>query len=433
MHLYEAVNKAIEAHQSGHLDQAAAIYDSILTQLDKPNFEVIAGYGSILVAQEKFGLGIALLNTAISINPNHPLAWTNLGVALKFLGKDEQAIKAYEKAYALNPSMPEVLAGIAGYWVGKDDPKKVEEFSRRAVSIEPDFPAGRMHLGMALLEQGRFAEAWPHYEYRWETPERSRDKRPYKAPKWNGETVDVLAIHGEQGLGDEIMFLSLLSEARKRVGAVVIECAERLIPTFKASFNVPCYPDHASLIKAEGEPDAYISMGSLPKLLGLPDGKPYLRRRARKVGGRPRIGIAWKGGTARTGGSDRSLSLSALAPILNSVDATFVSVQYGDESVDVEATGYGLETGPRDFDSLHTRIAGCDMVITVCQTALHQAGAMGIPCVVLTPRKAPWVACNEACPWYESVEFIRQQVDGDWSHPIAETVALLKDKYRAAA
>jgi hypothetical protein len=196
---------------------------------------------------------------------------------------------------------------------------------------------------------------------------------------------------------------------------------------------VACYPDHASLIVAEGEPDAYISMGSLPLVLGLPDGKPYLRRKIHKVGGRPRIGIAWKGGTARTGGSDRSLHLSALSPILNAIDATFVSVQYGDESVDIEAAGYGLETGPRDFDSLHTRIAGCDFIVTVCQTALHQAGAMGVPCVVLTPRKAPWVACEETCPWYESVEFIRQQVDGDWSHPIEETVALLKDRYRAAA
>lgn len=434
----EAIAQAIAHHERGETETAASIYDQLLCQLEKPDPNVIFGYGTILVAQQKFGLGITLLQTALRIYDKNPIGWSNLGVAFKFIGRDDLALNAYDRAYALDPNMPEVLAGIAGYWIGKDDPIRVEEFSRQAIALcapgAKAFNAASMHLGMALLEQGRFEEAWPHYEYRWETPEKINDKRPYKAPRWTGEAVGTLAIHGEQGLGDEIMFMSLLRLAQRRgVGRVIVECADRLLVLFRNSFGVACYHNHASLIAAEGEPDAYIPMGSLPLLLGLPDGKPYMRRVAHGLGGKPRIGVAWRGGTYRTGGNDRSLTLSMLAPIFNEIDAKFVSVQYGDDSVDVEAIGYGLSIGPRDFDSLQARIASCDMIITVCQTALHQAGAMGVPCLVMVPRRAPWVACGETMPWYNSVRLIRQDVAGEWAAVVDKVCAVLKETYARAA
>jgi hypothetical protein len=74
----------------------------------------------------------------------------------------------------------------------------------------------------------------------------------------------------------------------------------------------------------------------------------------------------------------------------------------------------------------------CDLVITVCQTALHQAGAMGVPCWVLTPRKAPWVCCTDPMPWYNSVKIMRQEIDGEWI-PVIDRVATELKKRRASA
>ncbi len=401
----------------------------MLGKLDAPDPNILFGYGSVFIQKSQYGLGIFMLRAALGLGIDHVGVWTNLGFAYKMIDRDDLALQCYSKANELDPTAPEPLASLAGFWINKDAPEKVVDFATDALQRDPLSPAGNMHMALGLLEQGKFEEAWKHYEARWETLDRIKDKRPYKAPKWKGEWINTLAIHGEQGLGDEIMFMSLFPRVAKLADNIVIECAERLIPTFRLAFGVPCYKDHASLIDACGEPDAYVAMGSLPGILGLPDGKPYLPRGIRFVNDRPRIGIAWRGGTDRTNKDDRSLKLSDLAPIFSAIEADFVSVQYGSDEMDAEALEAGIEIGARDFDSLHKRIATCDLVITVCQTALHQAGAMGVPCWVLTPRKSPWPCRFDTMPWYNSVRMIRQEIAGEWAPVIERVVSELKAKY----
>lgn len=428
-----AVEEAIKFYREGKIDIAASIYDQILCQIDKPDVNVLFGYGSILVGQEKYGLGISLIQQGLAIYDKYPLAWCNLGVAYKHIGRDDLAENAYQKALALAPGMPEVLAGLGGLYINKARAQEAEAWSRKALTINPDLPAARMNLGVALLEQGRFEEAWPHYEGRWDSLDRMKDKRPYTAPRWNGEPVKVLAIHGEQGLGDEILFMSLFARAKARAQHIVIECADRLVPIFEDSFGAPCYPNHEALIAAAGEPDAYIPMASLPLVLGLPDGKPFLKRPNRTRTGKPVIGIAWRGGTVKTNHRDRTIDLADFAPIRSALDAEFVSLQYGGDEVDAEAHAHGLITGNRDFPALQHRIGICDLVITVCQTAVHQAGAMGVPCWVLTPRHAAWrYSGADMMPWYESIRLFKQDHQDDGWKGVISTVVHELGKMQAS-
>ncbi len=422
----ELINQAFDYHRVGDFDKAAWTYDRILAQMTAADPNLLYGYGSLLVERESYGLGIMLLKTCAKQFPDYmPAAtWTNMAVGFKFLGMDDAALEAWGRAAEIEPDSPQVLAGLAGYWLNRDESVKAEMLARQVIERHPTEPASNMHLAMALLEQGRFDEAWPHYEYRWEAINRRKDKRPYKAPMWDGSPVDVLAIHGEQGLGDEILFMSCFREAQKRANRVVIECATRLVPLFWESFGVPCHATHDELIALHGEPSAYISMGSLPRLVGLPDGKPFLRRPMRfGRTDKPTIGIAWRGGMERTNQSDRSLGLADLRPILDAIDADFVSVQYGNEEIEREAKSFGLRTTERDFDTLNGAIASCDLVISVCQTAVHVAGGMGVPCWVLTPRKAAWRYCGQnMMPWYEDVRLFRQRTAGDWTD-VVEIIA----------
>lgn len=432
MDLKQAIEKAFSYHRAGDLKIAESIYDQLLCQINAPDANIMFGYGTLLVSQQKYGLGLALLHAAMQSAPDFAPGWTNIACAYKHLGKDALAMEAYDKAFALEPNQPDILAGLAGFWVNKGDAAKVIDYASRALAFDPNHAAAHMHMGLGLLEQGRHAEAWPHYEHRWSTVERLTDRRPYKAPLWEGKPIKTLAIHGEQGLGDEILFMSLLSKARPLAENIIIECAERLIPTFQTSFGLPCYKDHQSLISAHGEPDAYIPMASLPGILGLPDGRPFLRRERLFVPGpRPRIGIAWKGGTVRTNHRDRSLGLDDLAPILDLKGFDFVPVQYGDGSENLHL--YGMFNLRTDFDSIHARIAGCDLVISVCQTAVHQAGAMGVDCWTLVPERAAWRYCGtDMRPWYNSVKFFRQE-GSSWEVPIQMIAASLKERYALAA
>ena len=53
----------------------------------------------------------------------------------------------------------------------------------------------------SLLRQGRYADGWDEYEWRWRTlPHR------FEQPEWAGQSLtdETLLVHAEQGLGDAI-------------------------------------------------------------------------------------------------------------------------------------------------------------------------------------------------------------------------------------
>jgi protein O-GlcNAc transferase len=96
---------------------------------------------------------------ALSLNPNIPEALSNLGLALKALGKADAAIARYEQALALKPDAPEILCNLG--IVLKDRGRIDEAITcyHKALAFKPDYPAALSNLGNALRDQGRFDEA----------------------------------------------------------------------------------------------------------------------------------------------------------------------------------------------------------------------------------------------------------------------------------
>lgn len=419
----EIIKQAVGLFNAGRLDEAGEIYERLLAFIDEPEFNILLGLGTIYASQARHGLGIHFIRQALAINDEFPQPWNNLGLALKSVGRDQASLECYERVIAIDPKNPEGLCNLAGWHVNRGEPAKVIDFARKALAVSPELPDAHLHLALGLLEAARYAEAWPHYEYRWSIREKLKDRRPYNAPRWTGETVGTLAIHGEQGLGDEIMFMGCFQEAAKRARRVVVECAGRLIPLFQSSFDAAFYPDHARLIEFEGEPDAYAAMGSLPGIVGMPDGLQYLRASPSDRSQAFRVGIAWRGGSEKTNKRERSLKPEQLCPIIEAFPAAeFVSVQYGDPfETGSRAQNLGIKARPTDFDTIVADIASCDLVISVCQTAVHLAGAMGIPCWVLTPKAHAWryAGGGEEMAWYKSVRLIRQGDDEQWGPVIA--------------
>lgn len=436
------IEDAFGLHRAGNLEGAARIYDKVLGFSDARNLTALHHMAGFLASDQWYGAAMALNMRVLHEAPEHVESWCNLGICLYRLGRQKAAEAAYREGMRINPEAEEILANYSGCLVNTGRPDDLIDIARECVRLYPENAQGHQHLALGLLEQGRYQEAWEHYEWRWRLPENAKNRRPYKAPLWDGRKVGTLAIHGEQGLGDEIMFMSCLRNVAPRCGKVVIEAAKRLVSTFAAALGLPVaspvYPDHASLIAAEGEPDAYIPMGSLPGVVGLPDGRPYLPRPVRSGNGRPRVGIAWRGGTDKTHKRARTLKLAELAPILAVPGIEFVSVQYGDGGEVDEANLHGLGWDPlgRDFDRAMVAIGSCDLIITVQQTAVHQAGAMGIPCWVLTPRATSWQfteAHGDRMIWWDSVRLFRQGDDAKWEPVVERIAAELRNQYALAA
>jgi ADP-heptose:LPS heptosyltransferase len=74
----------------------------------------------------------------------------------------------------------------------------------------------------------------------------------------------------------------------------------------------------------------------------------------------------------------------------------------------------------RDIDDLAALICACDLVISIDNFTVHLAGSLGIDTRVLLPRVADerWGLNTNDSYWYDSLTLYRQEVQGDWSHPL---------------
>jgi polysaccharide pyruvyl transferase WcaK-like protein len=188
--------------------------------------------------------------------------------------------------------------------------------------------------------------------------------------------------------------------------------------------------------------DCRLPIGDLPRL--VPDLVPrpgWLRadpvRRARwrerleQLGPGPRVGIAWRGGaTARTRAA-RSVPLAEFAALCAAGAARFVSLQYGEVTADLAAAPRRLrerltvfaDLDPlRDLEDLFALMSELDLVITVDNSTVHVAGALGVPAWLLLPALADWrwPTDGTGSRWYASVRLHRPASGGSrgWREPL---------------
>ena len=421
-------------------------------------------------------LGIMLLHAVTEAHPEFAPGWGALGVALKKEQHESQAVAAFERAEALmldesaRASRVDIIANLAGCYINTGDPGTALRHTDRGLALSPAHAALRWHKALALLELQRWGEAWPLHEARMDGEAGCTFKHrtyPGDPPYWDGKSAGLIAVHGEQGLGDEIMFASCLPDAFAVPGTQwVIEPNPRLQGLFARSFQqarvVGTHKRDGSDSLRDGERfDFKIALGSLPKFFRRAEpfpGKPYLvadpvrqetyRQKLAALPNRPNIGITWQGGARTTRVDLRSVMLGDVWLPLLRQDVNWISLQYSrlaaDECLAFEdKSGIKIHhwpeaaTGGDDMDDQAALVAGLDMCVMVCQTGVHVAGALGVPTLVLTPSGPSWrYGVTGNMPWYDSVS-LRRRVKGEpWSEVIervaAEVDAVLA-KHREAA
>ena len=70
----------------------------------------------------------------------------------------------------------------------------------------------------------------------------------------------------------------------------------------------------------------------------------------------------------------------------------------------------------KDLDGFAALIEACDLVISIDNSTVHFAGALGKPVWVLLPFKADWrwMINRHDSVWYPSVKLYRQTNRDDW-------------------
>lgn len=417
--LQAAYQHAVKLHNSGKVQEAIPLYDRLLPFMHE-NAHALYAAGSAHAQVGHYGLATVLLERSVTLDSSNYEALINLGLSYRSVGLIDKSVGIYKRVLGMN--LPEdakvgLYGNLSGCYVNEGRPEEAIKWADMGLAIR-ETPQLHNHRALALLELGRYREGFEEYEYRFELPEFT--KRDYKGvPKWDGGKVGKLAIHGEQGLGDEILFMTQMKKVLPLADEIHVECASRLVGLLRHSFRehpqVKFYPEHSALMKAGIALDAWTAMGSLPITLWPFERNAYLQS-SRKFGRgtAKRIGVSWRGGTLKTHEYYRNAPIESWKVLVDSLRAKgveVISLQYG--PADEMASILGIEhrnADIADLNSLTGLIQSCDVVLSVCNTAIHLAGASGTPCVVVVPQKPAWRygLKGSHSDWYDSVEYERQ-------------------------
>ncbi|MGE0875857.1 MAG: tetratricopeptide repeat protein [Burkholderiales bacterium] len=388
-----------------------------------------------------------VLARAVQADPGGSTAWVNLASVHQDRGRLDEARAALERVTGAAPPDPGVATAYGTLLAKLGDLEGAARWLHMALEADADDAEARLGLAHLALGRGSYAEGWDLYESRLRAANSPR--RRFALPEWDGTDPagKTIMVYAEQGLGDTIMFASCLPDLLREAAGVMLHCEVRLWPLMQRSFPGIVRFDVSARDRVHG----YAAIGSLPRryrrsLDAFPRHAGYLRAdvdalaqsrtRLAELGPGLKAGIAWRGGLASTGQAMRSLELADLVPLLGCPGMSWVSLQHDASDDEIAAftrrSGivlHRLEGVERDLDAAAAAISALDVVVTVCSSIAHLAGALGKRTLVLTPRVPAWRYgfSGGGMPWYPAVRLLRQPAPGDWQAVLAQARSRLAD------
>ena len=384
----------------------------------------------------------------VKINAKHGKAFFGKAKMLKKLMRPEEALKAYESVLEIEPDNFEAYSNRGNILVDLNQlPEALLNFDS-AIKINPHYHPAYSNKAIAYLRNGNFEAGWALYEKRWETDFFSVQETIQNKPAVTSliDSADrKILIWAEQGIGDQIMYGSLIKEALNNLHNAIIMMDKRLIPIYERSIpNGNFMDDETPLDQIEF--DEQIPIGGLAKFFrnhvnDFPGSKnQYLiadKTETEKIRGillknkKILCGISWSSNNDFFG-KEKSLQLDDLLPILEVDSIEFVNLQYGDVRHQLETlqlnTGIEIKQYPdidnfQNLNGLASLIDACDFVVTVSNSTAHLSGALGKPTYLLYAKGAGslwyWSNIKDGHSlWYPSVAVHQQEKQGDWVQPI---------------
>lgn len=394
--------------------------------------------GTVYARAERYGLAANIFKRVTDLRPDRPEGWNNLGMCLSGTGEDLRARQAFLEAWKRQKDQA-FAANVGMTYLNRRDYKTAIEWCNKALAIDPGSRAAQTTAGMANLALGNWELGWKQNAA--SIGNKFRKNIQFKdEPEWDGSPGKHLIVYGEQGLGDEIMYASCLPDAEAVSASVMVECDPRLENLFKRSFpNLHIYGTRRAQEvhwPAEHQVDARCPIGQLPQFFrpspqSCP-GTPYLKadpeRRLQwralfdSWGKKPKIGISWSGGSKHNNPAQRLVGLEAFRPLMDKIDADWVSLQYKDPTNEIAQTGLPVKHYKRacetdDYDDTAAMVAELDCVIGIHTTSHHVAGALGVPAITLVPWKTLWIYAlpDNLMPWYQGTRLFKQREGEGWA------------------
>ena len=456
---FEAYNNLGNVYKEmKQLVQAVKSYQEAI-RINPEAEKIYFNLGNVFKELDKHEEAIRSYQQVFRLNPNHVEAYYNQGVVLQDQGNFNQAVESYQEAIRINPEYAQAYNnyGFILHKQGKFD-EAINQY-RRAIDLDPTIAQAHTNLGVALLLTGDFKKGWQEYDWRLKTELYRSDKRTLPYPRWHGCDLasKTILVWAEQGIGDQIMFASVLHLLAQKSQRVVVGIEPRLVAIFQRSFPSIAFfsqfdlPDLCVLGHSIDYQIPIASLGQhfLNTETTFPKQRSYLIPCSEKVqqfehrykqlaDGRPLIGISWRGGNK--GKESRNISLKQWADLIAMRNFCFINLQYGDVIDEINeftaATGIpiysdGQVDSSKDLDDFFAQVAAMDLVVSIANSTAHIAGSLGKPALIFLPHVPDWrwMLNRTDSLWYPEITLLRQSREGSWSDVLQQAKTALTQIY----
>ncbi len=415
----------------------------------------------VLLDLEEPAAAVEAGQKCVSLDPKRAEALLILGNAYKHTGDKSRALAAYEEALRLAPQLAEAYGNVASVHIDRCEFARALELLNQGLAIDPHSGDLKVKRAMVHLRMGNLAQGWDDYEGRYSAEFETMPRFDAPPPYWNGEDLGdkTLLVGCEQGIGDSVIYGSMIGDAVARARACIIECTPRMVPVFARSFptaKVVSYVSQRERTTPASEFDTQIGVTSLGRffrrdMADFPRHRGYLKADpARAAAFRARyqaiapgnlvVGLSWRSVNKKIG-EPKSADLADWADVLKVPGVTFVNLQYGDCAADLKAAkeklGVDVVQDPdvdsmKNMDDFFAQVAAMDLVITTSNTTVHVAGSLDIPAWLILNTSLSalwyWFLDRTDSPWYPSVRIFRRPTGetdmntADWWRPAVKEI-----------
>ncbi len=453
-------NLGIALKNSGKLEEAVKIYNEALA-IETNSPEIYSNLGILQQELNHLAEAQTSLKKAVSLDPKRADFWSNLAILNYRLGEVETALTEFTEALKLDPDNPTLLSNFGSilvelgrskealaplnrslnlkdnstevlYNLGKANYNLTQldksiNYYKSAIAFDPDFAKAHHNMAHALLARGNLRDGWEEYGWRWAAKGLSETLTRFNKPIWQGENISTkkILVWSEQGIGDEILFSSLIPNLKELSAHCILEANPRLVPLFNRSFpsvKVVEFDRDQDNGSNYTEFDFHLPTGDLPKLLwqkmgGIKTAPNYLLadsekkaeyRKRYKTRGKHLIGLSW------ASSPPKGIPLSSFSPIFKLPNITFVNLQYGEHSEEILACKkrYNIdmisdpEVDPLiSMENHAAQVAAMDAVVSIQNTTIYVSGGLGIQTFAILPPIPDWrwLGKTDKSPWHNSV------------------------------
>lgn len=424
-----------------------------------PNYWRLQLLALALIAQEQFSEAEQLITRALELADYEQHShWLLLTLAHTYycLLKFHESIACCQLVLEISPDDQQALYKLASNYNKLGQYSQAIDYYNQVLKLSPDDIDTHHSLAHLMLKIGNFQQGWKHNEWRW-AKSIADQAHTFNIPEWQGETLEGkrLLVWCEQGVGDQIMFATVIQDLLTWTDHVAWECDSRLVPLFDRSmpninFIEKSTPTQGKpILKIWPSSDYHTPAGSLSKILRN-DISKFLKQKAflqadkvkskrlrdsykKQFPGKLLVGISWRGGTnAGTNKYARSLKHHEMQPLGALLNVKFINLQYGeteDELTNLKNLGLDIyndeDINPlTSIDDQAAQISALDLILTIDNTTVHLAGGLGMPTYLLLPTDPDWRwgLEQENSYWYPSVSFIRNPTAHNWVNAIETAI-----------